>query len=506
LHFLDRHFGGTSSLKAISALCPPLRDGTPLADVAKAAQQLGYGVTPFSTRGWNLSRIEGPAILHMLGPSRQNVEDSWTDKHFVVLLGYDPSQDQFLIYDPPNEVRYVERRYLTSRFSGVGLLVGPDKDHPPALEGALAGRSLWQPAGFLLGLASVWWAPRLWRRTAGKRQATIAAGLALLLLPGCQRQAADAAPAADAYMARRYLAGDVPAGRKISHTFHLENQSGRPFKITGISSSCTCTHSFVDGQPGELAAGASTPLKAEFDTKGQRGKQRKSIIVATDSPDSQWQRIEFELVADVFQPVQSVPESVYFGALGRGQRATKHLTLEANDPVWQGLVPEVLGAGARLQVRPLDSPSPRLKKYALEFDPPPANGPVRSELTFRFQKNGETLDVPVTLLAEVSGPLQATPRRIVLTSVDLSLARRQRLRIASSGGQAFSVVGFELPSGVSVSHQPTAAAAVHNLELTIDGSQLPTETRPIAVLTDMPDDGRVEIPVVIGKGAVKGKS
>jgi hypothetical protein len=306
-------------------------------------------------------------------------------------------------------------------------------------------------------------------------------------------------------MARRFLAGDVPAGRKISHTFHLENQSGRPFKITGISSSCTCTHSFVDGQPGELAVGASTPLEAEFDTKGQRGKQRKSIVVATDSPDSQWQRIEFELEADVYQPVQSVPESVYLGTLGRGQTATKQLTLEANDPAWQDLAPEILGAGPRLRVIPLESASPRLKKFALEFDPPQANGPVRSELTFRFQKDGETLDVVVPLMAEVTGPLQATPRRIVLTSVDLSLPRRQRLRIASSGGQAFSVVDLELPEGVSVANKPTAAAAVHELELTIDGARVPAEGRPIAVLTDLADDSRGEIPLVVGMGAVKGK-
>ena len=62
------------------------------------------------------------------------------------------------------------------------------------------------------------------------------------------------------------------------------------------------------------------------------------------------------------------------------------------------------------------------------------------------------------------------------------------------------------PEGVSVVRQPHEAAAVHELELTIDGARLPAEGRPIAVLTDMADDGRVEIPVVIGKGAVKGKS
>src|SRR5688572_23473948 len=54
LHYFDRHFGGSRSFKDICGLCPPLREGAPLADVAKAAQELGYGVTPFTASSRDL--------------------------------------------------------------------------------------------------------------------------------------------------------------------------------------------------------------------------------------------------------------------------------------------------------------------------------------------------------------------------------------------------------------------------------------------------------------------
>jgi ABC-type bacteriocin/lantibiotic exporter with double-glycine peptidase domain len=162
LHYLDRHFGGSRSLKEICKLCPPLRDGSPLADVARAARELGWGVTPFTCRSWDLTRLEGPAILHMLGPPKQNVAESWMDKHFVVLLGYDPGRGEYLIYDPPKEARYVERRYVSRRFSGVGLLIDPHQ--PRQLSGALAARPPWPPVAFVVGLAVAVGGPRLWRR------------------------------------------------------------------------------------------------------------------------------------------------------------------------------------------------------------------------------------------------------------------------------------------------------------------------------------------------------
>lgn len=61
-----------------------------------------------------------------------------------------------------------------------------------------------------------------WSARRTLRGAAAAAAIGLVLLPGCNRDAVDAV-AHDEYMARRYLAGDVPAGRKVSHVFQLEN-------------------------------------------------------------------------------------------------------------------------------------------------------------------------------------------------------------------------------------------------------------------------------------------
>jgi hypothetical protein len=78
------------------------------------------------------------------------------------------------------------------------------------------------------------------------------------------------------------------------------------------------------------------------------------------------------------------------------------------------------------------------------------------------------------------------------------------LRITAPGGQPFRLVDLELPSGVAtVGDRPLAAAVEHDLELEIDGAKLPAEGHRIGVVTDLAEDARLEIPLVLSEHAAK---
>jgi hypothetical protein len=293
LHFVDRWFGGNRTFRDVSVTCPPGREGVSLADLESAAKQFGWGATPFAGGASTLPRLRHAAILHVEPTKKYDPNANWGKYHFIVLLGYDPQRGEHLIYDPPGDVRRVSRRYLAQRYTGLGLLVA--KDRPPELATALEPHSPWPPLALLAALVAAWGGPALVRRLAVRNAtailllaaATLAAGSA-----GCSRGAAEAAPSP-----REYQAGDVIEGKKIAHVFHLENGSDRPFNVTNISASCTCTHSSLDELAGPLAPGARRPLKVEFDTRGERGAQRKTIVVETDSQASEWRAIEFVVEA-----------------------------------------------------------------------------------------------------------------------------------------------------------------------------------------------------------------
>jgi hypothetical protein len=117
-------------------------------------------------------------------------------------------------------------------------------------------------------------------------------------------------------------------------------------------------------------------------------------------------------------------------------------------------------------------------------------------VSFRYLKDGQELEVVVPVQADVTGLLKVLPRRILVTELDMTLGKRQHLRITAPGGQPFRLVDLELPSGVAtVGERPLAAAVEHDLELEIDGAKLPAEGRLIGVVTDLAEDARLEIPM-----------
>jgi hypothetical protein len=328
--------------------------------------------------------------------------------------------------------------------------------------------------------------------------------LAAFTLGGCTGRGSAADEAERPLASRRHDAGKVLEGTTIEHVFALENTSSRPFRITKVSTSCQCIRGELAGAE-RLAPGERSALRAEFDTRGQTGLQTKTITVETDSPEAEWKTVDFRLEALVLRRVQSVPENLFFGTIGREQQPKpKYLAIEINDPVWQGVVPKIASAGSQVVVTPHEAPGARLARYEVRLVPSASNGPLAERIVFLLEKEGQRLELTVPVQADVTGLLRVAPRRIVVSQLEMSLGKQQRLRIASSQGRPFSIVDVKLPAGVSLVGSPNAggAARSHDLEIAIDGPRLPTGGGQIVVQTDV-QDGRIEVPVVVGKDVAK---
>lgn len=79
-----------------------------------------------------------------------------------------------------------------------------------------------------------------------------------------------------------YEFGNVPAGTLVEHSYILTNTGKSDLYIRKVSASCGCTA--VQPATTKVAPGASTQIKAVFNTAGREGNQKKAITIITNDP------------------------------------------------------------------------------------------------------------------------------------------------------------------------------------------------------------------------------
>lgn len=78
--------------------------------------------------------------------------------------------------------------------------------------------------------------------------------------------------------------GELKMGAKAQHKYMLTNSGKTPLIVRHVISSCGCTVAKMAKQV--IAPGETLPIEIEFDTKGRKGRQQKSITVITNAPAS----------------------------------------------------------------------------------------------------------------------------------------------------------------------------------------------------------------------------
>jgi hypothetical protein len=83
----------------------------------------------------------------------------------------------------------------------------------------------------------------------------------------------------------------VTAGKMVEVSWSFENTGDKPLVIANVTTSCECT--VVDRPKEQLLPGEIGIIKAEFDTKGLQGWQRKDVYVLVNNKTNLLQTLSF---------------------------------------------------------------------------------------------------------------------------------------------------------------------------------------------------------------------
>lgn len=78
-----------------------------------------------------------------------------------------------------------------------------------------------------------------------------------------------------------YDFGMLKEGEKVRHTFTFKNTGDHPLVISDVRASCGCTVPSYSKNP--VAPGQSGTIEVEFNTRNQKGKNNKNIIVFSNA-------------------------------------------------------------------------------------------------------------------------------------------------------------------------------------------------------------------------------
>ena len=75
--------------------------------------------------------------------------------------------------------------------------------------------------------------------------------------------------------------GKVKEGEKVAHTFEVLNTGKADLLLQNVKPSCGCTTPNYEKKP--IRPGKKGTIEVVFDTKGRPGKQRKTVMVVTNT-------------------------------------------------------------------------------------------------------------------------------------------------------------------------------------------------------------------------------
>ena len=147
----------------------------------------------------------------------------------------------------------------------------------------------------------------------------------LILFPSCVFMAGQlmAAPRFTTVGETKHDWGEVVQGDMVDYSFRFKNTGDDTLIIFNVRSSCGCTAALASND--HVAPGQSGEIKVSFNSEGRSNKQRKSISVATNDPDTP--NFTFLLEGNVIVPIEISPAYLTFSAVSTGNESSSEVTL-----------------------------------------------------------------------------------------------------------------------------------------------------------------------------------
>jgi hypothetical protein len=92
--------------------------------------------------------------------------------------------------------------------------------------------------------------------------------------------------------------GGLRPGHRVHRAFVVKNFGTADLQITNVSTTCGCTAALLDRQT--LRPGRSATLRVTFDTRDDRGRVSRSVLIESNDPVRP--KLELKLEATVMEP------------------------------------------------------------------------------------------------------------------------------------------------------------------------------------------------------------
>ncbi len=205
--------------------------------------------------------------------------------------------------------------------------------------------------------------------------------------------------------------GSVVEGETLAVSWTIRNQGEADLVIERTQSTCGCTVVQLTEKEKVIPPGGSLEFKAEFNSTGRRGEQRKAVGIFTNDPVEPEIKLDFRAMVEPLYDID--PQGLLnLRAVQRGQLGERSLdlypasgrkTIEILHTRFEGEPP------LELEIEPISMPSGTGQRIRLRASQAASLGSMGTALVLRISVDGVERELSIPVRADVVGDLTWTP-------------------------------------------------------------------------------------------------
>ncbi|MFL5245826.1 MAG: DUF1573 domain-containing protein [Gemmataceae bacterium] len=312
--------------------------------------------------------------------------------------------------------------------------------------------------------------------------------LAVFLYSGATAAAASWADATFDELTKDF--GSVSRGPTLSHPFRIKNNTKSDITISSVRVSCgVCSSAGV--LKSTLRPGEETAVVGRMDTTRFTGLKVITIFVTFSEP--QWEEVRLVMQANSRDDLVVSPDMLAFGQVKHGSKPVSKIRVS------------FLG-NSRFEIQEVQSESNYIRAAVKETRRDATE--VSYELTAKVRGDApvgkwytdvwlktnspSAPKVRVPLTVEIEAALTISPAQLNLGQIALEAEVERKVIVR--GAKAFKITEIKgTDETLSVTHSTTDSKPIHVLTVKLKGTQPGDVNRKLMVITDLKEDGKVEL-------------
>jgi hypothetical protein len=284
--------------------------------------------------------------------------------------------------------------------------------------------------------------------------------------------------------------GAVPRGPTLTHHFRVVNNTKGPVTISGLRVSCGCTSAVA--LKNTLQPGEETSIVARMDTSRFIGVKSVTIYVTFSQPAVEEVRLWVQ--ANARNDFALSPDTLSLGQVQRGDTPAASTTVTFYGV--QAAITEVKSDSNYIQasVKPVKNEAGQTA-YELTAKLR-GDTPVGRWYTDVWLKtsSAEIPQIRVPLTVEVEAALTVSPEAVTLGQVAVN--GESERRIILRGVKPFKITDIKGADDQLIVRDSTEESKpVHVLTVKLKAAAPGDLSRKLKIITDLPEDGEVDVPV-----------